>query len=144
MSSKLSNNLSATIWPIFFTKNLLFWISTYPLSWIVEIIFAYVEGLPIPFFSSSLTSAASENLDGGFVYFCSKLIFSTVRESPSFSDGRISSSFEEVLRTFVKPSKTNSLPLATKICSSTNVFADVDKYSASGIWDATNLSQINL
>jgi hypothetical protein len=30
---------------------------------------AYVEGLPIPFFSSSLTSAASENLAGGLVYF---------------------------------------------------------------------------
>ena len=92
MSSKLSISLSATIWPIFLTKNLLFWISTYPLSWIVEIILAYVEGLPIPFFSNSFTRAASEYLDGGLVNFWSSLISFKLRLSPSFNGGKISSS----------------------------------------------------
>ena len=98
----------------------------------VEIMFAQVEGLPIPFFSNSLTRAASEYLDGGFVNFCSKSILFLDIESPSFSDGRISSSFDELLSTFVNPSNTSSLPLAINVLFSITIFADVDKYSASG------------
>ena len=42
---------------------------TYPLFWIVEIVGAYVEGLPIPNSSSFLTSEASEYLYGGLLNF---------------------------------------------------------------------------
>ena len=145
MSSKLFTSLSVTIIPIFLTKNLLFWISTYPRSWIVEIIFAYVEGRPIPFFSNSLTKAASENLAGGLVYFC--LFSRSLRLKFWFtaSGGKIleswSSDFD--LTILVKPSKTTSLPVAEKIYSSNCIFALVAKYSASGNCEPINCCQIN-
>ena len=40
---------------------------TYPRSWIVEMIEAYVEGLPMPSSSRRLISEASVNLAGGLV-----------------------------------------------------------------------------
>ena len=58
----------------------------------VDIICAYVEGLPIPFFSSSLTKAASENLAGGFVNFFSLFTLSNDNFSFSESGGKIPSS----------------------------------------------------
>ena len=46
-------------------KNLLFKISAYPLLAIVEMMLAYVDGLPIPNSYSFLTKLASEYLGGG-------------------------------------------------------------------------------
>ena len=45
----------------------------------------------MPFFSNSFTRAASENLAGGFVNFCSSFISFKSRVSPSESGGKISS-----------------------------------------------------
>ena len=99
----------------------------------VEMMFAYVDGLPIPLFSSSLTSAASENLAGGFVNFFSFLRSTRFKVSPSASGGKIASSSLRGGMTLVNPSNTTSLPLATNSYPSRFTFAEVDKYSASGI-----------
>ena len=68
----------------------------------------------MPFFSNSFTKAASENLAGGLVYFCSKLIFSNFKISPSDNGGKIASSgsLDELPDILVYPSKTISLPRA--------------------------------
>ena len=106
---------------------------------------AYVEGLPIPFFSSSLTSAASENLAGGLVYFWSKFNCSRFKISPSANGGKIASSgsLDAVPDILVYPSKTISLPLAEKTYLSRLIFTDVERYSASGICEAINCCHIS-
>ena len=57
------------------------------------IIDAYVEGLPIPFSSSSFIKLASVNLGGGFVKCCSGEIDSKIRSSPSLISDGIKDSF---------------------------------------------------
>ena len=58
-----------------------------------NIIDAYVEGLPIPFSSSSFIKLASVNLGGGFVKCCSGEIDFKTRSSPSLISGGIIDSF---------------------------------------------------
>ena len=58
----------------------------------MSIIFANVEGLPIPFDSSSLTKDASVNLGGGLVSCFSKLILLIFSFSPSIKFGKLFSS----------------------------------------------------
>ena len=67
----------------------------------------------MPFFSSSLTKAASENLAGGFVNFLSNLWLSRSKISSGLSEGKSwSSSDAFCLYTFKNPSNNISLPLA--------------------------------
>tara|TARA_B100000029_G_C17557452_1_gene952103 strand:+ start:1931 stop:2143 length:213 start_codon:yes stop_codon:yes gene_type:complete len=62
------------------------------------IIDAYVDGLPIPFSSSSFIKLASVNLGGGLVKCCSLEIDSMIRSSPSLiSDGIIDSLYSSWL-----------------------------------------------
>src|SRR6516225_7893787 len=60
---------------------------TYSRSTIVEIIDAYVDGLPIPSSSSSFTSVASVYLGGGSVKCCSGRIDSSFSTCPSVTRG---------------------------------------------------------
>ena len=62
---------------------------------IVDIILAYVEGLPIPSSSSFLTKLASEYLGGGCVKCCSSKKDS-IFIGPFFTSGSISSSSSEL------------------------------------------------
>src|SRR5689334_924531 len=59
-------------------------ISTYSRSCNVEMIVAYVEGRPMPYSSSALTSDASEYLGGGSVKCCSARRVMSDTMSPSF------------------------------------------------------------
>ena len=58
----------------------------------VDKIDAYVEGRPIPRFSSSLISPASEYLCGGSVCFSVDWRVFSVRGSPILNSGKITSS----------------------------------------------------
>ncbi len=60
---------------------------------IVEIVGAYVEGLPIPNSSSFLTRVASENLYGAFENDWVTNIFLQSSLSPTFKSGNNSSLF---------------------------------------------------
>ena len=71
---KNSCNLSVTSNPISVGTNFFSSIFTYPLSFILPIIVAYVLGLPIPSSSIALTSFASVYLAGGCVKCCSLVI----------------------------------------------------------------------
>ena len=53
----------------------------------VEIVGAYVEGLPMPSSSSFLTSEASENLNGGLVKNCVTCTFCFIICSPAVNFG---------------------------------------------------------
>ena len=63
----------------------------YPRSTSVEIIFAYVEGLPMPYSSSVLTRLASEYRGGGCVKCCSPNNLFNVNSSFSSSSGNFDS-----------------------------------------------------
>ena len=72
---------------------------------------AYVLGLPIPSFSSCLTNDASVNRAGGFVKCCSAFISTAANSCPTLTGGNCCSEVG-VGQTFVKPSKTRTLPPA--------------------------------
>ena len=48
----------------------------------------YVDGLPMPLFSNSLTRLASEYLDGGFVKCCDLVTFEISLFKPIFNDSK--------------------------------------------------------
>ena len=50
--------------------------------------FPYVDGLPMPLFSNSLTRLASEYLDGGFVKCCDLVTFEISLFKPTFNDSK--------------------------------------------------------
>ena len=79
----------------------------------VEIIDAYVDGRPIPRFSSSLTNAASVKRAGGLVKCCLGSSCSNFSISPTFTSGNVVSSFLPDGRcTNVQPAKRKVRPFA--------------------------------
>ena len=85
--------------------------------------------------AGAFEKAASENLAGGFVCFLSSFNSSNDKTSSSERWGKMSSLGFLVLslEILVYPSKTISLPLAVNVYLSNAIFADVERYSASGI-----------
>ena len=123
--------------------------STYPLLCTVEIVGAYVEGLPIPNSSSCFTKDASVNLYGGLVKRCVALIKLYPRCSPIFKLGNIPAFSSSSLSfpskyTFRKPSKFIISPFAVKIFSLSefSILTFVRSNCASLICEANVLFQI--
>ena len=71
---------------------------TYPRSWIVLMIDAYVDGRPMPRSSIFFTSDASVKRAGGLVEWPSAVTFSTSRRWPSDRRGRRRSALSATLR----------------------------------------------
>ena len=89
--------------PISVGTNFLSFLFTYPLSIIVLIVVAYVDGLPIPRLSISLINELSVYLAGGSVKCCFVSTLSVIRLSDLYlsKSGKILSSlFSNSLYTF--------------------------------------------
>src|SRR5262249_46149907 len=120
MSSKLSSNRSVTTIPSSVGVNRPPSLVTYSRSSIVERMEAYVDGLPTPLSSNSLTSVASLKRGGGSVKCCSGLMARNLSVSPSTTAGSLcfssssSSSFSSFPSTYTlrKPSNFGTDPVA--------------------------------
>ena len=118
---------------------------------IVEMVGAYVEGLPIPNSSNFFTRLASEYRGGFWVNLSVAVICFAARFSPAVTLGRsapLSSSFSSSvpsMYTFRNPSKRRTSPMASnRSCFwDTPIVIVVFSSAASAIWQAIVLFQIS-
>ena len=89
-------------------------LSTYPRSRIVLMIDAYVDGRPIPRFSSSFTSPASLYLPGGSVCFACEERSRSASASPTATFGSFTSSSRPAGSAAIHPGNNTRDPLTEK------------------------------
>ncbi len=131
-------------------------LNTYPRSWIVPRIEAYVDGRPTPSSSSRLIKLASVNRAGGAVLWPLGSSSSAVRVSPAASSGSrrsrssSSASGSSLPSTYARrnPGKVITLPVAANSASCPELAVPpsrtlTDCPIASDIWEATVRCQMS-